>query len=455
MSYHNQHESGELIGRVAHDTGQLQHFLIDGLPWLLVNAVSLFVIGGMLFALDPVLALAVLIPVPVFIVGSAFFHRGITAWMHRMGNRMARMHSLLGESIRGVRAVKAARQEGRRARDFDALNGELVSAQIGGERTWLLFMESATLAMAAGTVVVWATGAHRVLGGETSLGTLVAFIGYMAMFYGPLQWFAFIINWFARAMTGAERIFQVLDQPEEDAGGGAPFAARALTVRFEGVHFSYERGRAVLRGLDLDVPAGTMLGLVGKSGGGKSTTINLLCRFFTPDAGRITVNGIDLATLDLNAWRGHIGLVPQEPFLFHASILDNIRYAKPDASFADIVAAARAAHAHEFILKKARRLRRAGGRRRHHALGRRTPAHRHRARHPRRSAAADPRRGDLGRGQRDRAGDPGRHRPPGARPHHDRHRASPGDAAPGRSPRRDRRRQGGRERHACGTAGQT
>ena len=123
-------------------------------------------------------------------------------------------------------------------------------------------------------------------------------------------------------------------------------------MRFEGVHFSYERGRAVLRGLDLDVPAGTMLGLVGKSGGGKSTTINLLCRFFTPDAGRITVNGLDLATLDLNAWRGHIGLVPQEPFLFHASILDNIRYAKPDASFADIVAAARAAHAHEFTLKK-------------------------------------------------------------------------------------------------------
>ncbi|GDY13737.1 hypothetical protein LBMAG53_26150 [Planctomycetota bacterium] len=359
--YHQQHESGELIGRVSHDTGQLQHFLVDGMPWMLVNLVSLLVIGAMLFTLDPILALAVLVPVPVFVFGSVFFHNGMMEWWHRMSNRVSRMHSLLGESIRGVRAVKSAGQEERRAAEFDRINGQMVAANYGGERTWQLFMESATFAMAIGTVLVWAIGAWRVsttgTSGGPSLGTLVAFVGYMAMFYGPLQWFAFVINWFAQAMTGAERIFQVLDQPEEGgaADSGEPFAAepgRGVALRFDGVHFGYERGRAVLKGITVDIEPGTMVGLVGRSGSGKSTIINLLCRFYTPDAGRILVDGKDLSGLRLSDWRRQVGLVPQEPFLFNASIAENIRYAKPEADFAAVVAAAKAAHAHEFIMKK-------------------------------------------------------------------------------------------------------
>ena len=361
IAYHHQHESGELIGRVSHDTGQLQHFLVDGMPWILVNAVSLVVIGAMLFTLDPILALAVLVPLPVFIIGSAYFHRGMTQWWNRVGNRVARMHSLLGESIRGVRVVKAAVQEDRRAAEFDRVNRQMVNASIGGERTWTLFMETATLSMAVGTVLVWGLGAWRVSqtghAGGPSVGTLIAFVGFMAMFYGPLQWFTFVVNWFAQAMTGAERIFQVLDQPDEGglAESGTPFAAppgRGVAIRFEQVHFGYERGRAVLKGITIDIAPGTMVGLVGRSGSGKSTIINLLCRFYTPDAGRILVDGQDLSALRLGDWRRSVGLVPQEPFLFNASIADNIRYARPEADFAAVVAAAKAAHAHEFIMKK-------------------------------------------------------------------------------------------------------
>ena len=362
IAYHHQHESGELIGRVSHDTGQLQHFLVDGMPWMLVNVVALVVIGTMLFALDPILALAVLLPVPVFILGSIYFHHRMLQWSHRMSNRVARMHSLLGESIRGVRAVKASSQEARRAADFDRINAQMVTANVGGERTWILFMESATLAMAAGTVLVWTIGAQRVAQtgqpGGPSLGTLVAFLGYMAMFYGPLQWFSFVVNWFAQAMTGAERIFQVLDQTEEggDSDRGAPFTAqpgRGVALRFDQVHFGYERGRAVLKGISIDIAPGSMVGLVGRSGSGKSTVINLLCRFYAPDAGQILVDGQDLNDLRLSDWRRSVGLVPQEPFLFNATIADNIRYAKPEADFAAVVAAAKAAHAHEFIMKKA------------------------------------------------------------------------------------------------------
>lgn len=361
MGYHHQHESGELIGRISHDTDQLQQFLVEGLPWFLVNIVSFTTIGITLFVLDPYLAMAVLIPVPVFIVGSAIFHAGMVRWWHRSGNRVARMYSVLGESIRGIRAVKATVQEERRSKQFDGINQQMVAATLGRQRTWTMFMETTTLAMAAGTIVVWTLGASKIghggQSGGTSLGTLIAFIGYMAMFYGPLQWFSFVTNWFAQAMTGAERIFQLLDQPEE--GGpenqGNPFKANPGTgvkVEFESVHFSYERGRAVLRGVNITIAPGTMVGLVGRSGAGKSTIINLLSRFYNPDAGRILIDGQDLTGLRLGDWRRSVGLVPQEPFLFNTSIAANILAARPEATFAEVVAASKAAHAHEFIMKK-------------------------------------------------------------------------------------------------------
>ena len=356
MSYHNRHESGELVGRVMNDTGELQHFLIDGVPYFLVNVLSFATIATILLVLDWRLALLVFVPVPALVLGGATFWSFLRPMYHKRGNRVGRLHTILGESIHGVQAVKSLVQERRRDRDFDTANDQLFGVTLSLDRTFQGFYGSMSVMMALGTVLVWYAGGRAIIEGSTGigLGTLLAFVGYMALFYGPLQWFSAVMSWATNALTAAERIFAVIDQPEEGEVGGEGVELGRVRgeITLERVRFSYERGREVLRGIDLRVAPGEMVGLVGKSGAGKSTIINLIHRFYDPDSGAVTVDGVDLRDVDLASWRSQVGIVMQNPFLFHASILDNIRYGAPDAPFERVVAAARVARAHDFVSAK-------------------------------------------------------------------------------------------------------
>jgi len=354
MGYHNRHESGELVGRVMNDTGELQHFLIDGVPFFLVNLLSFGSIATILLVLNWKLALLVFLPVPALLLGGAGFWTLLRPLFHKRGNRVGRLHTILGESIHGVQAVKSLTQERRRDGDFDGANEQLFGANVRVDRTFQGFFGTMSVLMALGTVLVWYAGGREIISGATGvgLGTLLAFVGYMALFYGPLQWFAAVMSWATSALTAAERIFAVIDQPEEGVGGDRPLTVVRGAIGFRAVRFSYERGREVLHGIDLEIAAGEMVGLVGKSGAGKSTVINLIARFYDPDSGSVTVDGVDLREVELAAWRRHVGMVMQTPFLFNASILENIRYGEPTASFERVVAAARAARAHDFVSAK-------------------------------------------------------------------------------------------------------
>ncbi|HEX9885180.1 MAG TPA: ATP-binding cassette domain-containing protein [Longimicrobiales bacterium] len=356
LDYHSRHESGELIGRVMNDAGELQHFLIDGMPYFLVNLLSFVSIAAILLSLSWRLALLVFLPVPILVLGGSGFWRLLRPMFHKHGNRIGRLHTLLGESIRGVRAVKSLVQEKRRDTDFDRANEQLFDVHVRLERTFHGFFGTMSVMMALGTVLVWYAGGGAIIEGTTGigLGTLLAFVGYMALFYGPLQWFSAVLNWATNALTAAERIFAVIDQPEEGASFGPTHSVAKVrgAIRFERVRFSYERGKEVIRGIDLEVAPGQMIGLVGKSGAGKSTIINLIARFHDPDSGAVVVDGVDLREVDLASWRRQVGMVLQSPFLFNASILENIRYGAPDAPFERVVAAARAARAHDFISSK-------------------------------------------------------------------------------------------------------
>ncbi|MCL2000053.1 MAG: ABC transporter ATP-binding protein/permease, partial [Planctomycetes bacterium] len=196
--------------------------------------------------------------------------------------------------------------------------------------------------------------AGRAPGESLTLGDITAYVGYMWMFYGPLQWFTVIANWMNHAFASAERIFSVLDaQPEVyDPPAVRPAPKFRGWVEFRKVRFSYERGKEVIKGIDLDIRPGEMVGLVGKSGAGKSTIVNLLCRFFDVDSGEIRIDGHPIREFRLLDLRRQIGIVMQDPFLFRASLLENIRYGSPGCSFLDVVRAAKAAHAHEFIVNK-------------------------------------------------------------------------------------------------------
>jgi ATP-binding cassette subfamily B protein len=356
LTYFNRREPGQMVARVMHDTERLHGFLVDGLPSVLVHSVSFAVIAGVLLHLDWMLALLVFLPVPFLIGGGSWFFRRLTPMFHKYGSSTGALHTILGESIRGIKAIKAHSQEQRRADQFHRPNESLFQVGYSIDRTFFGFFESMGFVMMIGTIAVWLFGSRKlVLGGGTfSKGDLIAFVGYAALFYMPLRWFGAIMNWLTRAMAGAERIFSVLDsQPEVyDSPRAVAIPGMRGGVSFQDVRFSYERGKEVIRGMSFDIAPGEMIGLVGKSGAGKSTIINLICRFFDVDSGLITIDGHPIKDVKLNQLRTQIGMVMQEPFLFNATILDNIRYGKPDASFADVVEAAKAANAHDFILDK-------------------------------------------------------------------------------------------------------
>jgi ATP-binding cassette subfamily B protein len=355
MSYHGKRDAGEMVGRVLNDTAELQHFLKDGLPFFLVNGVSLVTIAIILVSLNPLLALIAFLPVPFLIGGGAWFWKRLIPLFHRRNSRRGKLYSLVGESLRGIKVVKALRQEERRHREFSQANLQLFRVNFVTERMNQGFFEVLSFFMSLGMIGVWYFGARGVIahgGTHPSLGDISAFAGYMAMFYGPLQWVAAIINWMSWAFAGAERIFTILDQKPEDDDDAAVAPTVVGRIEFKTVSFSYERGKEVLKDVTFTAESGQMLGLVGKSGAGKSTVINLLCRFYETDHGVITVDGKPLSQWPLGGYRRQIGIVMQDPFLFHGSILDNIRYGCPEATFAQVVAASQAAHCHDFIMEK-------------------------------------------------------------------------------------------------------
>jgi ATP-binding cassette subfamily B protein len=201
---------------------------------------------------------------------------------------------------------------------------------------------------------VWYYGGLEVIDGELTLGTLMAFYSYMMLLYGPFEWFGMVNSWMTRAFAGAERIFEIIDTPPEDYENpnAVPMPKMGGHVKFSEVTFGYDKSKPVLHEISLDVKRGEMIGLVGKSGVGKTTTVNLICRFYDVDRGSIEIDGVDVRNIRLEDLRSQIGIVLQEPFLFSGTIIDNISYGKPGATFEEIMHAAKAAHAHDFIVSK-------------------------------------------------------------------------------------------------------
>jgi len=358
MSYFSRRESGQVVGRVMHDTGELQHFLIDGSSYFLVEIILFVAIAAMLIHLDARLAVLVFLPIPFLVGGGSAFWKRLIPLFHKRGTSVGSLHSVLSESIRGLRAVKAYSGESKRAREFDSTNEDMFGLQFKVEKTFVNFSEGMTWIMSLGVVAVWFFSSRRIVSdspGETlTLGTLLAFIGYIWLFYGPLQWFSAILNWMSHAFSAAERIFAVLDAKEEvyESPDAVDLPRIDGEIMFERVHFSYERGKEVIKGISFKIESGEMVGLVGKSGSGKSTIINLMCRFYDADSGTINIDGHPIRKLKLDQLRNQIGMVMQDPFLFNASIVDNIGYGLKGASFSDIVRAAKAARAHDFIVSK-------------------------------------------------------------------------------------------------------
>ena len=253
-----------------------------------------------------------------------------------------------------MKVTKAFSQQPTEIARFGDRNADLRNAAVWAEQTSGTMFPIMWLVVGSGSLLIWLFGGMLAVRNEISPGSIVAFLGYVGMIQWPLNSLSQVAQWLSRSLTAAERVFEVLDaesDSEKTRGSVAPERLQGA-VDFQGVSFGYERHQQVLKEVSFRVEPGHMLGLVGKSGAGKTTIVNLLCRFYDADEGQVRVDDIDVRELALWSYRQHLGVVLQEAFLFSGTIAENIAYGRPDATLEEIMAAAKVANAHDFVINK-------------------------------------------------------------------------------------------------------
>ncbi|HET9514933.1 MAG TPA: ABC transporter ATP-binding protein [Gemmatimonadales bacterium] len=356
LAFFTRKKTGSLITRVTADTDRLWEFLAFGVVDVSLSLIMLLGLGVVLVSLDWRLGLAMVLPVPLFCW--AIFRHGeaINRLFLRGWRKWSRVTDVLSDTIPGIRVVKAFHQEEREVGRFDRRNDDVTDEFNRIHRYWTGFWPALLLGVHATIVAVWMMALPRLLGTSPpalTVGTFVAFLLYATMFLAPIEIIGQMARTMNRATSSAHRVFEVLDTEPEVTDVAQPVRLEPVqgAVRFENVTFGYDGVRQVLRGMSFDVTPGELIGLVGPSGGGKTTVINLLARFYDVTGGRILVDGVDLRRLDTGHYRRQIGMVLQDPYLFHGTVIENIRYGHPEASLAQVIAAAKAANAHDFITR--------------------------------------------------------------------------------------------------------
>lgn len=352
LEYFGGKRTGDLMTRISSGSDRICLYLSSNLLDFLTDLLLILMTSVILVSINAWLALVTLVPLPFI------------AWLiHIVRNKMghgydqiyrvwSEVTSVLADTIPGIRVVKAFAQEKREAQRFREANARNLAVNDRVNRVWSLFTPTVTFLTEVGLLVVWGFGIWQVSQREITVGVLVAFLAYIGRFYARLGSMSRIVPVTQKAAAAAKRIFDILDHvssvPEPVNPVHIGKASGAIELR--DVSFRYGT-RAILQDVSLNIAPGEMIGLVGHSGSGKSTLVNLICRFYDVAEGSIRIDGVDIRSLPLSEYRRNIGLVLQEPFLFFGTIAENIAYGKPAATREEIIAAARAAHAHEFILR--------------------------------------------------------------------------------------------------------
>ena len=353
LGYFERNRAGVIISRLTNDVDALDQLVTDGVTTLVQNTLLLIGSAAILFWLDWRLALATLSVIPAMAVATAIFRIRSSRAYRAVRERLGLVTATLAEDIAGMRVIHSFTRESGRRRQFEEVNAHYREANQQTVITNGLYFPFVDFLSAVATAVVLGYGGYLVAGGEVSVGTLFAFILYVSNFFDPVQQLSQLYNTFLAAVAALDKIMDVMDEePEvEDSPGARELGRIEGHVRLEELRFGYGDGPEVLHGIDLDVPAGTTVALVGHTGAGKSTIAKLLARFYDPREGRITVDGTDLRNVTQESLRRQLGIVPQEGFLFAGSVRDNIAFGRPDATNEQIRAAATAVGAHDFIMR--------------------------------------------------------------------------------------------------------
>ncbi len=356
VGYFDQRASGDLLTRVIEDVNAVERVLIDGLEQGVVAILSVVGVAAFLFHMNATLALVAMSPIPVLAAGAIWYTLTAHRRYRKQREASSAMNALLMDNLQGVRQIKAFSRQAHEDERFAQRAGDMRSAQLGIMRVWAIYGPTMGFAGAAGFALVLWVGGSLALAGKMTTGELIGFLFFLHMFYAPIGQLHGLNQMIQSARAAGERVFDILDTAEERAaqrGGAVLHEPVRGEVVFENVNFSYGEGKTALHNISLHARSGEMIALVGPTGAGKSTLVNLLPAFYEASSGRIAIDGQDISGLALESLRERVSVVSQEAFLFNGTIRENILYGRLDATEDELLAAARAANCHDFIARMA------------------------------------------------------------------------------------------------------
>ena len=344
--------SGNLIHRVTQDTERVKDFFNQQGKYLIEQVIMFTVILTILFITNPLLTVVVLLPIPIGVFAMSKFRHSTMVRYHKQWRINSKATSILHDIIKGIRVVKSFGNEEREIEKFSNVSRKLADVSASNEKYWAVTFPLVANFMALGEFLVLIIGGKMVLDGTLTLGELTRFNLYLAYLYAPLRWMSIFPRRLADCTTSLVKIYEILDDEKESANVDNQAKLDASKdIKFENVTFGYKSYEPVLKNINIHIKPGEMIGLVGHSGAGKSTIINLCMRLYDPGIGKITIGDVDIKSIPPKELRDNIGVVFQETYLFSGSIYENIAYAKPYATPDEVIAAAKAANAHEFVTK--------------------------------------------------------------------------------------------------------
>ena len=360
MRFYDKTSTGSVIQRISNDSSTLQAFMLRISQEVIVQLFKLVGIVVIMLVMDPGLTLLSLLPVPFVVIFSRIFGKKILPFYRRIWRKWNAVSSMLADSIPCIRVVKSFTGEKRSTDSFREKNEEWYRTDSKAGLILNIFPAAINCLIACGSVVIWILGGSLVIDAQSTgidngmtVGLLVAFISYASMFYEPVNFFANLNDSYQHALSSAERIFDILDaEPEPDFGKGKFLPEVRGQIRFSNVSFSFDRSKKVLKNINLSIEPGDIVGIVGTTGSGKSTLVNLFLRYYDGYQGHIYLDGVDIRQLDMQHFRSLIGFVQQEPQMFHDTIFNNIAYGNKEYTVEEVMHAADIANAHEFILRQ-------------------------------------------------------------------------------------------------------
>jgi ATP-binding cassette, subfamily B, bacterial len=358
LDFFSRKQTGSIISRVSSDTDRIWDFVAFGIVEVGIALVTLISLSVVLITLDWRLGLAMSLPVPILLMSIYYHGERMQKLFIRAWRKWSDLTNVLSDTIPGIQVVKAFNQEQNEIERFDQTNYDVTSEFKSVHFAWTKFWPILMMAIQIIVMVVWVLAIPRLISNEStenylSLGTFVSFLLYVTMFSQPIEVIGQMARMLNRALSSAYRIFEILDTSPSLKNGRSKFLKGELEgdIRFKNVSFSYDGVRKVLRGINFHVRPGEMIGLVGSSGGGKSTITKLIARFFDVTTGEVIIDGKNLKDLEVGSFRKEVGMVLQDPYLFHGTLIDNIRYGLPEVSLEKVIEAAKVANAHDFIMR--------------------------------------------------------------------------------------------------------